>query len=121
MAEQLEVEKQAGFSYRMAIRRELIYAFVAARLDISFAVIKLSQYSASPAAIHYPAIRHDVFAYLSNTKTEGLTYWRRTLRDDLPDLLTTTSAIPSYECSRKSYCSICSGYIGTILCLGLGI
>ena len=82
--EQNQVQTQAGFSYRMAIG-ELIYALVVARLDISFAVIKLSQYSAIPAANHYQAIRH-VFAYLNHTKTEGLIYWRRTPRDGLPEL-----------------------------------
>ena len=82
--EQLQIQKQAGFSYRMAIG-ELIYALVVARLDISFAVIKLSQYSANPAIPHYQAIRH-VFAYLNNTRNEGLTYWRRTPRHDLPDI-----------------------------------
>ena len=82
--EQLQVQTQAGFSYRMAIG-ELIYALVVARLDISFPVIKLSQYSASPATTHYQAILH-VFAYLNNTREEGLIYWRKTPRQDLPDI-----------------------------------
>ncbi len=44
------VQDNAGFSFRAT--GELIYALVAARLDISFAVIKLLQYAANPAAIH---------------------------------------------------------------------
>ena len=48
--DQLLVQDNAGFSY--CATGELIYALVAARLDISFAVIKLSQYAANPAAIH---------------------------------------------------------------------
>ena len=82
--EQLQHQQHAGFSYRMAVG-ELIYALVVARLDISFAVIKLSQYGASPAPIHYQAIRH-VFAYLNNTREEGLIYWRSTPRMDLPEI-----------------------------------
>ena len=45
------------FNYRQAIG-EAIYAMVTCRPDISYAVIKLSQYSINPAAIHYQAVRH---------------------------------------------------------------
>ena len=83
-ADQLHLQKQAGFSYRMTAG-ELIYALVVARLDISFAIIKLCQYSASPAAIHYQAIKH-VFAFLNNTREDGLVYWRSRPRDNLPDV-----------------------------------
>ena len=83
-ADQLHLQKQAGFSYRMTTG-ELIYALVVARLDISFAIIKLCQYSASPAAIHYQAIKH-VFAFLNNTREDGLVYWRSRPRDNLPDV-----------------------------------
>ncbi|KAI2502314.1 hypothetical protein MHU86_12118 [Fragilaria crotonensis] len=79
---QQQVQNQAGFSYRMTIG-ELIYALVVARVDISFSIIKLSQYSASPASIHYQAVRH-VFAFLNNTRTDGLIFWRKTPRNDLP-------------------------------------
>ena len=73
---------QAGFSYRM-VTGELIYALVVARVDISFAVIKLSQYGSNPASIHYQAAKQ-VFAYLNNTRNEGLVYWRSRPRMDLP-------------------------------------
>jgi hypothetical protein len=80
--EQQKVMNQAGFSYRMTIG-ELIYALMVARVDISFAVIKLSQYGSNPAALHYQAVRH-VFAFLNNTRKDGLVYWRKRPRDDLP-------------------------------------
>ena len=65
---------------------ELIYALVVARLDISFAIIKLCQYNANPAAVHYQAIRH-VFAFLNNTRADdGLIYRRPRPRSDLPDI-----------------------------------
>ena len=101
--EQLLIQKQAGFSYRMAVG-ELIYALVVARLDISFAIIKLSQYGASPAATHYQAVRH-VFAYLNNTRDEGLIYWRPQPRMDLPD---TTPPTSTFQCNSmldtSTYC-----------------
>ena len=83
--EQLQIQKQAGFSYRMTTG-ELIYALVVARLDISFAIIKLCQYNANPAAVHYQAIKH-VFAFLNNTREDGLIYWRPQPRMDLPDII----------------------------------
>jgi Reverse transcriptase (RNA-dependent DNA polymerase) len=82
--DQQNVQDQAGFVYRTAIG-ELIYALIVARLEISFATTKLSQYSANPALIHYTAVKQ-VFAYLNNTMEEGLIYWRASPRDDLPDI-----------------------------------
>jgi hypothetical protein len=61
---------QVGFSYRMTIG-ELIYALVVARVDISFAVIKLSQYGSNPASIHYYQAVRQVFAFLNNTREDG--------------------------------------------------
>ena len=82
--EQQEIQTQAGFSYRMTTG-ELIYALVVARPEISFAVIKLSQYGENPALIHYQAIKQ-VYAFLNNTKDDGLIYWRKRPRMDLPDV-----------------------------------
>ena len=48
------LEKQMGFSYGAAIG-EFIYAIIACRPDISFAVTKLSQYSIKPVTCHYVA------------------------------------------------------------------
>ena len=54
-AEQQSIQTQAGFSYRMATG-EMIYALIVASMEISFAIIKLSQYNANPALIHYKAL-----------------------------------------------------------------
>ena len=86
--DQLEIQRQAGFSYRMATG-ELIYALVAARPEISFATTKVTQYGASPALVHYHAVKA-IFAFLNNTLTDGLIFWRQHPRDDLPDV-----ALPS--------------------------
>ena len=71
--EQQHVQQQAGLSFRMATG-ELIYALIVAMMEISFAIIKLSQYSGNPALIHYKALRHDVFEYLNHTREDGLIY-----------------------------------------------
>jgi hypothetical protein len=63
-----------GFSYRQTIG-ELIYALTVCRVDISIAVIILSQHSHHPAQIHYEAVKQ-VFAYLNTIKKDGLTCWR---------------------------------------------
>jgi hypothetical protein len=80
--EQRELETQMGFSYRQAIG-ELIFAMTICRLDISPAVIKLSQYSHAPAKCHYQAAKA-VFVYLHATKADGIYYWRPSARLDLP-------------------------------------
>jgi hypothetical protein len=80
--EQKELERRMGFSYRQTIG-ELIYALTVCRVDISIAVITLSQHSHHPAQIHYEAVKQ-VFAYLNATKRDGLTYWRPQPRMDLP-------------------------------------
>jgi hypothetical protein len=78
------LQTQAGFSYRMATG-ELIYALVAARPEISFATTKLTQYGSNPALIHYQAVK-TVYAYLNNTKDDGLIFWRSAPYMDLPDI-----------------------------------
>ena len=45
-----------GFSYRQAIGK-LLFAAVTCQPDILYSVIKLSQYSSCPAAIHYAAAK----------------------------------------------------------------
>jgi hypothetical protein len=73
-----------NFNYRQAIG-EAIYAMTIARPDIAFAVIKLSQYSANPAKIHYQAVRH-LFKFLALTKTRGIYYWRKIPVPSLPTI-----------------------------------
>jgi hypothetical protein len=63
------------FNYRQAIG-EAIYSMTVARPDITYAIIKLSQYSNNPAKIHYQAVRH-LFKYLALTKSRGIHYWRK--------------------------------------------
>ena len=82
LKERKHLERQMGFSYRQCIG-ELIYALTICRVDISIAVITLSQHAINPAKIHYDAVKH-VFLYLNATKKVGLTYWRTEQRLDLP-------------------------------------
>jgi hypothetical protein len=77
-----KVENEMGFGYRQGIGK-LIYAMVTCRPDISYPVIKLSQYSTKPAKIHYEAIKN-IYRYLNQTKNEGIYYWRKSPRMDLP-------------------------------------
>jgi deoxyuridine 5'-triphosphate nucleotidohydrolase len=80
--ERTTYEQNIGFTYRQAIG-EIIYAVVTCRPDIAFACLKLSQYSAKPAEIHYEAVKR-LLRYLMQTKDEGIYYWRDTPRYDLP-------------------------------------
>ena len=84
IAEQQKLQLQMNFNYRQAVG-ELIYAMVTCRPDISFPLIKLSQYSANPAKIHYEAIIQ-IFKYLNATIDDGLVYWRKSPHPDLPHL-----------------------------------
>ena len=69
------LEKEMGFGYRQAIG-ELIYAMVTCRPDISYATIKLSQYSTRPTRIHFEAIKN-IMRYLKYTIDDGIYYWRQ--------------------------------------------
>ena len=77
-----QLEEQMGFSYCQAIG-ELIYAHTICRIDISIAIITLSQFSLRPAEIHYHAVKQ-IFAYLNSIKDYRLTYWRQIPQMDLP-------------------------------------
>ena len=81
--EKQALEQNMGFSYRQAIG-EAIFAMTICRIDISPAIIKLSQYSEKPAKCHYQALKN-LFAFLNVTKGEGLYYWRQEARMDLPN------------------------------------
>ena len=80
--DRIAYENTLGFTYRQAIG-EIIYALVTCRPDISFAAIKLSQYSAAPAKIHYDAVK-EIYKYLKATKDDGIYFWRKEPREDLP-------------------------------------
>lgn len=51
-----QAEKDYGFTYRQAVG-EIIYAMVTCRPDISYPIIKLSQYCTKPARVHFDALR----------------------------------------------------------------
>ena len=73
--ERKQLEKSMGFKYRTVLG-EALYAMVTCRPDISIPIMKLSQYSANPAEIHYIALKN-VFRYLRSTKSRGITFWRK--------------------------------------------
>ncbi len=75
-------ETELGFSYRQGIG-EILYALITCRPDISYSTIKLSQYSTRPAEVHFDAVK-ELYAYLRDTMDDGIYYWRKTPRMDLP-------------------------------------
>ena len=77
------LQKKLGFTYRQAIG-ELIYAMVTCRPDISFAITKLAQYSDKPSELHFEAVKK-IYLYLMATKNDGIIYWRKKPRLDLPE------------------------------------
>jgi hypothetical protein len=68
------VLKNTCFRYRAAIG-ELIWPMTTTRPELSYPVVKLSQFATSPATIHYDVI-YGIFQYLSGTGDDGLTYTR---------------------------------------------
>lgn len=81
--ERKTMERQYGFSYRQGIG-ELIYAMITCRPDMSYSVIKLSQYSMRPAPIYFEAVKQ-IYKYLWQTRDKGIIYWRSKPRQDLPE------------------------------------
>ena len=76
IAELNAIEDRLGFSYRQALG-ELIFALVTCRPDISFACIKLSQYS-----------DRRIYQYLHATKDEGIYFWRDEPTPPHPKIMT---------------------------------
>ena len=68
-----QLQLNMDMNYRQAIG-ELIYIMITCRPDISFPLIKLSQYSTNPAEEHYQAVKQ-IFRYLKATKSDGLYFW----------------------------------------------
>ena len=77
-----EFVKAHGFKYRNATG-ELIFAMVTCRADISFPVLKLTQFNNSPASCHADAIKN-IYRYLNTTMEEGIQFWRPTPNKSLP-------------------------------------
>jgi hypothetical protein len=48
---------------------------ITTRTELSYPVVKLSQFATSPATIHYDAV-YGIFQYLSGTRNDGFTYTR---------------------------------------------
>ena len=93
-------EKEYGFSYRQALG-ELIYTMVMCRPDISFPLIKLSQYSAAPALSHFKAIQ-GIYNYLHKTPEEGKYFWISVPRTDMEaDPLPSCPHINNYESQTR--------------------
>jgi transposase InsO family protein len=67
-----EMVRMGKTPYREAIG-SLMYASVATRPDIAFAVSALSQFLENPGEVHWEAVKR-VFRYLAGTKTHALTY-----------------------------------------------
>lgn len=93
--EQRELQLRMRFNYRQAIG-ELVFAMVTCRPDIAFPLIKLSQYSANPAEVHYKAVV-SIFQYLHATREQGITFWRTTPNPNLPDEKLPTVHKSNYE------------------------
>jgi hypothetical protein len=59
------------FRYRAAIG-ELIWPMITMHPELSYPIIKISQFATNPATIHYAAV-FGIFQYLSGTRNDGLT------------------------------------------------
>ena len=81
-AEVKSLEIKMNFKYRVCIG-EAIYALITCRPDISFPLVKLSQYSVQPAEVHYQAVKQ-LFKYLRATVQDGLYYWKPNIDNRLP-------------------------------------
>ena len=98
--EQRRLQLEMQFNYRQAIG-ELIFAMVTCRPDISFPLIKLSQYAQNPAKEHYQAVVH-IFQYLHGTINRGIYYWRpqpnpNFTSGELPQPVKQTHRVPHAE------------------------
>lgn len=84
LPEKLQLKESMGFNYRQVIG-EIIFPMMKCRPEIAPHAIKLSQYMENPAESHYQALR-DILGFLAKTIDDGIYYWRRTPRMDLPML-----------------------------------
>ncbi|GFH45233.1 hypothetical protein CTEN210_01707 [Chaetoceros tenuissimus] len=82
--DQIKLQHEMQMNYRQGIG-ELLYAMITCRPDISYPVIKLSQYSNNPAKEHYQAIK-EIYQYLAQTEDDGIHYWRKDDNNELPHM-----------------------------------
>jgi hypothetical protein len=83
IADKSALRQRMGFNYHQIIG-EVIFPMMKCRPEIAAAGIKLSQYMENPAEIHYKALL-GILQYLSPTIDDGIYYWRRQPRNDLPE------------------------------------
>jgi hypothetical protein len=73
---------------------------ITVRPELSFPIVKLSQFSSQPATVHYDAV-YGIFQFLYNTRQDGLAYTRTTtLHDDKNSL---PPPLRSFPANRKEY------------------
>jgi hypothetical protein len=83
-AESLASEKAAGFPYKSSVGK-LLYAYVTCRLDIGYAMGEFYKFSTKAALCHYNALKR-IYRYLRQKKSDGIVYWRKEPRVDLPHI-----------------------------------
>ena len=96
------LQLEMGFNYRQAIG-ELIFLMITCRPDISYPLIKLSQYSNSPAKEHYECVKQ-LFQYIKATKTDGIYFWRKHPRNDLPEAPFPSTIPQTHQVDPSSRC-----------------
>jgi hypothetical protein len=77
-----ELMKSNGFNYRGVVG-EIVYANITGRPDFTFATSMLSRFNTCPAQCHYDAAKR-ALKILIRTADEGIWYWRRGVREELP-------------------------------------
>jgi Reverse transcriptase (RNA-dependent DNA polymerase). len=90
-----ELQKKNGFNYRGMVG-EIVYTYIVARPDYGFAVALLSRFNTCPAQCHYNAAKHCLES-LIRTPNDGIWYWRRTPRNDLPDCSFSPRQLEDFE------------------------
>lgn len=90
------LEKAMNVNYRQ-IMEEMIWAMVTCQLDVSFPMVKMSQYNAAPAREHYMAPKN-ILRYLWATIDNGIYFWRWQVVDDLP-----TGMLPTPRTSKHDF------------------
>ena len=76
------LQQKNGFNYRGVVG-EIVYAYVVARPDYGFAVALLSRFNTCPSQCHYDAAKRCLKSLIRSAE-DGIWYWRREPRNDLP-------------------------------------
>ena len=100
-----EVTRMKNTPYREAIG-SLMYAAVATRPDIAYAVSTLSQFLNNPGVLHWEATKR-VFRYLAGTKDYELTYGGE--RHDLEGFTDTDGAMQEHRHAISGYAFLFDG------------